>query len=172
MDTLLICKRCHHESTTKSNLLSHLRRKKPCQALYDSIDISEYIEDLLTVQQETKRYSCPHCNYQFNTRQSKSRHLKTCKKVKSNENLKVENIINKLQEENKILSERLEKVEQQIQSNTTQNIINNTQININMSINNFGQENLSYMDSEYFKSIYPCVCVRSITVTSCYWIIS
>jgi hypothetical protein len=69
--------------------------------------------------------------------------------VKSNENLKVENIINKLQEENKMLSERLEKVEQQIQSNATHNIINNTQINISMNINNFGQEDVSYLTPDF-----------------------
>lgn len=77
---LWICKRCHHESTTKSNLLSHLRRKFPCKVTGENVTTKAYIEDLLKLPvQEEKRYSCSYCNYQFNTRQSKSRHMKTCK---------------------------------------------------------------------------------------------
>lgn len=75
-----ICRRCKHESTSKSNLLSHLRRKKPCKVTSENVKVQVLIDDLLKRPvQEKKRYSCSACNYQFNNRQSKSRHMKTCK---------------------------------------------------------------------------------------------
>ena len=79
----LICRRCNHRSTTKCNLLSHLRRKKPCKVVSENISIKAYIEELLKKpEQEPRRYSCSFCNYQFNTRQSKSRHMKTCRALR------------------------------------------------------------------------------------------
>jgi hypothetical protein len=76
------CKRCLHTASTKSNLLSHLRNKKTCKVdLNGGIDISieQHIRVLLKPDDTPKKYSCQHCNRQFNTRQSKSRHLKTCR---------------------------------------------------------------------------------------------
>jgi hypothetical protein len=80
-----MCKRCLHATSTKSNLLSHLRNKNQCSVDKNNggvnIDIQAYIDELLTVIQEPKQFSCPHCSYQFNHSQSMYRHFKTCKKI-------------------------------------------------------------------------------------------
>ncbi len=139
-----ICKRCLHATTTKSNLLSHLRNKKPCNVDKDGIDISiqTYIEELLTVVQEPKKYSCPHCNYQFNHSQSMYRHFKTCKKkiqsTKDDKDLLIEKLQAELQNYKK-------------QGNTVINNNNGTIINITINKNNFGSEDTSYINDDFIK---------------------
>lgn len=77
-----ICKRCFHAASTKSNLLSHLRNKKPCSVDIDEggvdIPIKTYIDELL-VPKQPKKYACPHCNSRFGYNQSMNKHIKSCK---------------------------------------------------------------------------------------------
>lgn len=124
MDKKWICKRCNHSTSTKSNLLSHLRNKKPCQVDIAEggidIPIQKYIDELLLVIQEPKAYSCPHCNYQFNHSQSMYRHFKTCKiKNKSEEKEPPKDEKDILIEQ---LQEEIEKYKQQISMLSQNNV--------------------------------------------------
>jgi hypothetical protein len=158
MDKDWICKRCKHATTTKSNLLSHLRNKKPCIINRDNggIDISfeDHIEELLHITQEPKNYSCEYCKYQFNTSQSKYRHLKTCKK--NPKNTKKDNdkdLITQLQ----IKIEDYEKQLQAKNNGNTTNINNNTIINntiinnITLNRNDFGAEDTSFISPDFLR---------------------
>jgi hypothetical protein len=153
-----ICKRCLHATSTKSNLLSHLRNKKHCSVDTEEggidVPIIQYIEDLLTVTQEPKKFSCPHCNYQFNHSQSMYRHFKTCK-VKNTST-------NKIDDKDKLIEELQAQIEQykqqQAQSSTTVinnnnngTIINNNTFNITINKNNFGSEDTSYLTNDFIK---------------------
>ena len=140
-----ICKRCLHATTTKSNLLSHLRNKKPCNVDKDGLDITiqTYIEELLTVVQEPKKYACAHCNYQFNHSQSMYRHIKTCKKKPQPTKDEKDILIEKLQAE-------LQNYKKQ-GGNTVINNNNGTIINITINKNNFGSEDTSYINEEFIK---------------------
>lgn len=82
MTTEWTCKRCHHSTTTKSNLLSHLRNKKECIVDVknggNNISIQDYIDKLLEPK-NPKNYSCPHCDSRFSYNQSMNKHIRDCK---------------------------------------------------------------------------------------------
>jgi hypothetical protein len=136
--TLWICKRCQHESSSKCNLLKHLRKKTPCIDIKNVIRIEDYIQDLLKKEYNEKTYDCQFCSAKFNAYQNRHRHYKTCKEVKKQNK---DNIIQNLQEENTRLKEELSK-------NTSSAIIVNNIINnntINITVNNFGKEDISHL---------------------------
>jgi hypothetical protein len=82
-----ICKRCLHITSTKSNLLSHLRNKKPCPVEENEggidIQVQSYIDELLTPKQP-KNYACPHCDSRFSYNQSMNKHIRGCKNNPAN----------------------------------------------------------------------------------------
>lgn len=84
-----ICKRCFHSTSTKSNLLSHLRNKTPCSVDTKDggldIPIQTFIDELLEPKQP-KKFSCPHCQSLFSYNQSMNRHIKSCNKNPTNNN--------------------------------------------------------------------------------------
>lgn len=133
-----ICKRCKHESSSKCNLLKHLRRKSPCIDSKNVISIDAYIEELLKKEYNDKTYDCQFCAKKFNAYQNRHRHYKTCKEAKKQNK---DNIIKELQEENNRLKEQLNK--NSLPQSIVNNIINNNTINI--SINNFGNEDTSHL---------------------------
>ena len=69
------CDKCGYFTTKKSHYLNHLSRKKPC--IIDN--------------KKSTSLTCSYCNKTFSHRQSKSRHLKTCKS-KNSVNLKIINL--------------------------------------------------------------------------------
>ena len=73
-----ICKRCGYETVYKRNLLSHLKRKKPCKAVLEQISIEELISNEVHQSAEDRPYSCQYCHNTFTCRSSKSRHEKYC----------------------------------------------------------------------------------------------
>lgn len=148
-----ICKRCFHSTTTKSNLLSHLRNKKQCSIDTEnggnSISIQDYIDKLLEPK-HPKKYSCPHCESRFSYNQSMNKHIRGCQ----------DNPANKKDDKDKIIEDlqaKIAKYEQQGQSShitTTNNnntIINNTIINNIIIKNNFGSEDTSYITDDFIK---------------------
>lgn len=87
--TQFVCKRCGHGFNCKSNLIKHLRRKNPCVVTQSNISIADHIDELLMVSQ--KKYQCQLCQKMFSTRQSKHKHLMTCKnKTSSTNNLQMQ----------------------------------------------------------------------------------
>lgn len=84
------CKRCTHTSSSKSNLLKHLRNKTPCTVTKENIHVDDYIAELLKKEYNDKTYDCPNCNAKFNAYQNRHRHLKTCKKANDKCNLQQE----------------------------------------------------------------------------------
>lgn len=175
------CKRCLHKATTKSNLLSHLRNKKTCtvdDARGTNIQPSEYIKELLAPDPTPKKYACQHCNRQFNTRQSKCRHLSTCKSklieastsnINKDINVDVDRVnknqvVNTDDHKDKQIAEltsRVAVLEELLKSKT---VVNNnigynnngtsyTQININVGhggpLNNYGDEDISHLSEDF-----------------------
>lgn len=164
METDWTCKRCHHQSATKGNLVSHLNRKTPCDAKFTLISIDAYIKELTTKVFTGKVYECSHCKAQFSTRQAKFKHKSYCKVIKNGEastsgastseastsgastsastsasvniaNVTQEDKIASLEAENAILKQRLDRVEQCIVMGNIHVGNTNTQINNNTSIN-------------------------------------
>lgn len=100
---------------------------------------------------ENKEYKCNKCNNSYKHKQSKSRHEKTCKKeiVIIDENKELQLIQKKL---DLILTNKQEtkqenkKTNQEI--NGDHNIINSVNV-----INNFNNDNLSYITPDFFKNL-------------------
>lgn len=74
------CKRCGAECANKYYILRHLGKKKPCNALFDSIEIDKYIDELTKkkVEETPTNFKCNYCTYTYAHRSGRTRHEKTC----------------------------------------------------------------------------------------------
>lgn len=150
-----ICHRCHHKTSTKGNLVSHLKRKKPCSTTYEQTSIEDCLKQLER-KTPNKTYTCEQCDASFTTRQAKHKHRTSCKGVVEQlsvvvkqddiQELKAQNVV--LQQQANMLLERLERVEKSVQAKQP-SIVNNTQINISVNLNNFGHEDVSHLTPEF-----------------------
>lgn len=161
------CFRCGKLFTTKSNLNSHLRSKKECPTIILNIEreiiinnynkyLPTYLEKFNIISDDINKYKCDDCNSYFTFKNNYYRHKKyNCK----NKELSITNGQKILDLENQI-KEIIEKIGKQGTSS-----IKNTQLNIegnsgqvaetinNITINNYGQEDLSSIDQDVFESI-------------------
>ena len=101
-----ICVRCNCSFSTKSNLRTHLRKKKDlCEALYSDKTVEEILEDISAQTKYPKILECQYCDKKYTCKTSLNRHVKKCRdKTKTLEKIKVilENI-EKCKTSNKIL---------------------------------------------------------------------
>jgi hypothetical protein len=72
------CERCGHVSTTKGNLIQHLKRNKECPSKYSLNTREELVSRLIRVSTKEKIHECDYCNIKFSTPQGKSQHKKIC----------------------------------------------------------------------------------------------
>ncbi len=98
------CNRCGYKTTKKFNLITHLERKRPCQAILSDISLS----DLLSLNKPSKQYNyeCNICNKLFSNKTSKYRHQKKCN-INSSNNTIEENIVNSENEDSDNLNETI-----------------------------------------------------------------
>lgn len=125
------CKRCGYQTTSKSNLISHFKRKNPCDPVLSIISIQELKDELNVLRAKETTFDCDYCGKQCKTRQSRWNHKQTCKKRTP--------LVEKLLEEIRLL-----KSTHITNNNTTNNNTTNNQININIStppLKEFGFEN-------------------------------
>lgn len=153
------CERCGYNSATKSNLLKHLRNKKPCQALSADIDRVVLIENLL--KDDLKRpHVCGTCSKRFTTSSSKSRHQKLCKIKPSSDMNSVLEVVNDLQNKVKELENKLG--ERDLAGPTTNyNTTNNNSVVNNIIINAFGKEDISYLTEHKGFKKFMINCIRN-----------
>lgn len=72
------CERCGWETTTKGNLVTHLKRKNACSPLLRDVSTQTLIEGLTKKIYTSSLYDCQYCKKKFNTYQSRWRHHKAC----------------------------------------------------------------------------------------------
>ena len=176
------CPRCHYETFHKGNLLNHFNKKKPCTPIYSTIAqriLKQQIKqkNAFKMKEETNnnaietqnlevktqiqyentqnnndknnKLECKYCHKILSRKDNLNRHLKSCKTKKELENSKDEQI-RLLQEE--ILRLKDQKCYNKITNNYyTQNTQNNIQQNI--KINAFREENTDYLTPEYILNI-------------------
>lgn len=80
---MFACVRCGYESSTKQNLLRHLRRVVVCDAILNDIAPDEIIQELTHKTYNDTACSCEFCGKKFNHRSNMYTHKKTCPKKQS-----------------------------------------------------------------------------------------
>lgn len=138
-----ICERCEHESTTKGNLILHLKKKNACPTNNSKRTREEIIASLARVSSKPKIHGCNHCELKFSTPQGKHQHMKICSKHPENElRTKVLNM------EKMIAELQIELHSQRNQIHTT-NHIQHQQNNLNIIVNNYGHETTPSFSPEF-----------------------
>jgi hypothetical protein len=170
------CNRCGYSTNQITHFKNHLKRKKQCKSILEDCSIEQIcflynfdIPDCLipfdskmipfdskmikndskTIPFDSKiqnnNLQCNYCNKIFYSKSNVTKHQKICKKKKSN-NLELCIMKNEIE----TLKEKLDKTTTLITTNN--NNSNNTQ-NINIHINNLGEENIKHIDYNYYNNI-------------------
>jgi hypothetical protein len=169
------CKRCGYTFESQYFLLRHLKRKKPCDAVYSSIDINDYLDEVLMSNAGSSHVKCVYCGAEFSHLSSKSRHQKICQSKRESQTegcdtvqelrRKLCSVTNEL-----LLLQRSSMSNNNLSNNTNNdssfntttnntNSNNTTNNNITIHLNNFGSETYDHIDNDFIKQ---CV-MNSIT---------
>ena len=134
------CKRCGIEFKTKKYLVQHLKRKTECMSIVSEISLLDQLEEL----QRRDGIKCDKCKCIYKNKESLRKHI--CK-------------IDKYEYEISILKEELEK-EKRKSKRTIKNINNGTINNdnsINITVNSFGKEDISYITDNVKKTLMQII---------------
>jgi predicted RNA-binding Zn-ribbon protein involved in translation (DUF1610 family) len=140
------CEKCDYTTTRRSNFNSHCARKTQCYPKNKTPETVAILHDIPKEDNDLNKYICPTCNKQFATRQSKFRHIRLNKCLESSEN--------ELKKRVGVLEQKLQSMNtSSIVANTTNNTMNtnnNTNnIQVNISVCDYGKENMSYIDNNF-----------------------
>ena len=150
------CPRCGYSTKLKGNFRHHLNRKRVCKSKESNICIDEVkkqygMEDNMILSKDKHR--CKFCDEKFTRSDNLKRHMKyRCKKknVVLYEQSKIEQLENEIKDMKVFIENNLSKCSKTI--NTTNNIKVNT-INNKIIINNFGSENMDYINDNFIRQI-------------------
>lgn len=147
------CERCSEVFASKYNLLKHFGRKFICTPIDIEHDIDiKILINKIKLQKPKTIYDCQVCNKSFATKQSLKRH---CTKCKDN-NIDVTYFKEKTDMEKELdeCKAKIKSLEDKLNTNIIQNnnnTNNNIQINKNVQIvlQNFGNENLNHLTNQF-----------------------
>ena len=159
------CDRCSNTFSNMTNLRRHFNNKKVCKPILKDIPIEELIEKY-----KVKKgiYKCENCGKEYKSKSGKYKHKKKClinpAIIEKNKIDKLENELDNIKEDKEKLQKQVEElllektqIQEQLKSNHIGVINNdnsqNTVNNINIVINNFGEENIEYLlkDENFIK---------------------
>jgi len=86
-----------------------LQRKNPCEFIENDIDRNLLIDELYERKLNEKTFDCDFCGIKFNHISGKSHHKKICKSKPLDKITVLENIVNTLVKDNKILKDKINK---------------------------------------------------------------
>lgn len=142
-----VCERCHHESSTKGNLMQHLQKKKECPATYSTATREVIIEKMKRVSEKDKMFACDYCDQKFSTAPGKCKHKKICSKRPDNDERFVA-----LQQRVEQLEELLSRQQTPSNASVVNNIQNQQIINNNYFINSYGNEVMPNFSAEFLNN--------------------
>tara|TARA_B100000963_G_scaffold7622_1_gene6011 strand:+ start:4170 stop:4994 length:825 start_codon:yes stop_codon:yes gene_type:complete len=159
------CPRCGFSNKIKTKIRNHLLRKNPCIPKLKNIDIEvayklvlgeDYPCNNSIIQNE--QYSCRFCNKIFDRKYNLVRHEASCrdkshhKKYKHSEYTESEKDII-IASKDRIIEELKNQIELLLRNQGSNNVHNNITYNTSIVLNAFGNENTSYITSEYIKGL-------------------
>lgn len=135
------CNICNYTTKYKKDFIRHLNRKNRCELEPNIVYNSKNTDS---------KYICNHCDKEFSRKDSLKRHLKSRCKVNIMNNSK-EDIKEKLEDMLVEMSEMKKMILNQ------KCIVNETKINNNIIVNNFGCENIDYLSENVLNNLltYP-----------------
>ena len=166
-----LCHRCGYNTNRKCNIIHHLNRKKMCKPILGDISIEDIKkhynleiknmnpnESKMNPNERNKEYVCSHCDNYYSTNSNMRKHLKICK-------IKIENDKKDLAKDNEIkeLKEMVEKLivnsggntitNNNTNNNSNNNTNSNNTIHNTININNYGEEDIKYITSDYILNL-------------------
>ena len=145
------CKKCNHSFSSKTDLTRHMNRITSC--------VPELKDTATTVDNEDNK--CKYCGNDFATKYSLKRHYGACS-VKKNPNVMEQKFIDIIEKQQEAHAEEMAALKELIQNqnsivNNITNVTNNT-LNDNRQLNitlvNFGQEDLSHITPEFIAGLF------------------
>ena len=152
-----VCKRCLYETDLKTSIRVHLSRIHQCNVVEggQDIDIRLLFEELGQIRARRAVYTCNICNQTYSTQPSFSRHQKQCRTKLENDAINlynngdtshIESVIEKT-----VTRLMNSKATADVHNSNihTQNNVQGSQINIQLNIHTYEQENLSYLQPSF-----------------------
>ena len=151
------CERCQRTFTTRANLLIHTKRLVPCA--------EKEIEQTNEVSPPSKKFKCNRCECTFQTNQNLNVHLNRkfpCElKNPSPEEIELRLLFEQLKRENEQQQAQIEQLQPHTTTtnsdNSVKNNINSNNSNSttnNITINSYGNEDLSHISGPMFKRCF------------------
>lgn len=146
-----ICPRCEYSTNYITNFKKHITSKNICYPKIADVKLDDILQEILN-KKKNNSHECEYCNKLYSSNKTLKNHYKTCKQKNDNKKLNESkqndnNItisISILQNEIKLLKEKLENQKPVININTQNNLITNFN-----STNEFLQEDISYLNDEF-----------------------
>ena len=176
-----ICNRCEKDFKQRWRLGRHLKRKKLCKKIIKQQNLPEYsnnfekpsktFQNIPSIDKSSNtnnnRYTCDFCNRTYQQNYNLNKHLKICKIKKEQEKQEKQEKQKEKQkdEEIKFLKKKVELYEKIHEAKAKANSItnNNTNTNchnmtnsnntVNITVNDYGQENVNYLKDSKYKRI-------------------
>ena len=170
-----ICRRCEKDFKQRWRLDRHLKRKKLCPISNKQQKTQKNPQTIISnpfepkITQNNPFVDCGYCNREFKRKWHLTRHLKTCKikKEKDKEQKEQEKQEKQKDEEIQFLKRKVELYEKiheakekanSITNNNTNTNCHNTNMTnsnntVNITVNDYGQENVNYLKDSKYKRI-------------------
>lgn len=156
------CERCGYETPKKFNLITHWKRAKTCPATCKDIPTSELLQKFTTKEVTGKTYPCDKCNKAFSSRQSKSRHMKTCdaqppqptEKDFTSMQAMLDVLNKKLEDQAKVIQQLLleKHATTHIHNQNNGTIHNDNRVTLNVNLRNFDQEDKAAIPDDFIRN--------------------
>ena len=156
-----ICPRCNYSSAQKSNIVQHLKSKKPCETKYSNLTREDVLRDYQRPPPKLQQVLCQWCNKTV-TKVNHKRHQGMCSRrptlsyiiQEDNDTLEYTNVIKDAPQQsliNTIVQETCKEFVKLLTSSimVAPNITNNQFNSVTININSHGEENLSYITHEF-----------------------
>ena len=157
------CNRCGYSTTVKANLLSHLRRKKPCKTILSDIPTETLLSQIIRSKCGTV---CDMCGKTYANRPNLLRHMKICNM--HNQDTDITRLVDEVTSMKSVIEQQQQQINTLLdQSHATVQIKNHNHDNTiiqniqNIVVNNaptkireFGCENMKAVPTEWISSCF------------------